>query len=49
MVKYACQNVLVCMFACISNCSLDQCQIGPEGGVALGKALTVNQMVKRLR
>jgi len=43
------RNVLVCMVVCISNCRLDQNQIGPEGGVALGKALTGSQMLQILR
>ena len=34
---------------CISNCSLDENNIGPEGGVALGESLTVNQTLQTLR
>ena len=34
---------------CVSNCSLDSNEIGPEGGVALGEALTVNQTLQTLR
>ena len=34
---------------CVSNCSLDGNEIGPEGGMALGGALAVNQTLQELR
>jgi len=34
---------------CVPNYSLDRNEIGPEGGVALGKALAVNQTLQTLR
>lgn len=34
---------------CISNCSLDENEIGSDGGVALGGALTANVMLETLR
>ena len=34
---------------CVSNCSLDKNEIGPEGGVALGEALALNQTLQTLR
>lgn len=39
------------MFVCVGvlNCSLDHYVIGPEGGVALGEILSVNQTLQILR
>ena len=34
---------------CVSNCSVDSNDIGPEGGAALGEALTVNQTLRELK
>ena len=34
---------------CVSNCSLDENEIGPEEGVALGESLAVNQTLQTLR
>lgn len=43
------QAISLATALCVSNCSLDQNDIGPEGAVALGEALTVNQTLQEMR